>query len=86
MNLKEIKMKKIFIGTCIILGLSGCGNRCEFDINYTFNKAYVRWPDGTLKVISIKKWRDYSSGQIQIFSQDGKIYRISSINSVLVAE
>lgn len=79
-------MKKILIGTCIVLGLSGCGNMNVFDTNYTFNKAYVRWPDGTVKVIDIKQWSDYEGGQIQIISKDGNVYRVNSVNSVLVHE
>ena len=79
-------MKKILIGACIVLGLSGCGNKDMFDVNYTFNKAYIRWPDGTMKVIDIKKWRNCKGEQIQIFSQDGKLYLINSVNSVLVSE
>ena len=86
MNLKENKMKKIFIAVCIVLGLSGCGNMDMFDTNFTFNKAYVHWPDGTMKVIDIKQWSDYAGEQIQIIGKDGNIYLVNSVNSVLVRE
>lgn len=79
-------MKKILIGIYIVLGLSGCGNMDMFDTNYTFNKAYVRWLDGTMKVIDIKQWCDYEGKQIQIIGKDGNIYLVNSVNSVLVRE
>lgn len=78
-------MKKIFIGACIVLGLSGCGNMDMFDTNYTFNKAYVRWPDRTMKVIDIKQW-SYEGEQIKIIDKVGNIYLVNSVNSVLVSE
>lgn len=52
--------------------------------NYTYNVAITRMPDGTQKVIKIKKWRDYDSEQVQIFATDGTIYLLSMHNTVLI--
>ena len=67
------------------ISINGC-NRQIVDINYKFNTAYVKWPDGSVKTIKIAKWRDYDGEQIQIISEDGKVYLVSSVNAVLVKE
>ena len=53
-------------------------------MNYTFDTAVIRWPDGTVKEIKIKKWCDYEGEQIQIIGKDGKTYLISMNNAVLI--
>lgn len=78
-------IKKIAFAALVAASVSGCGNLDIFDTNYTFNTAYVRWPDGTMKSIAIKQWKDYKNGeQLQIISNDGRIYLINSVNAVLV--
>ena len=77
-------MKKLIAGIGIAAVLCGCGNLDMFDMNYTFDTAVIRWPDGTLKEINIKKWCDYEGEQIQIISKDGKTYLISMNNAVLI--
>lgn len=78
-------MKKIMLTALIAASVSGCGNLDIFDTNYTFDTAYVRWPNGEMKTIPVKQWKDYENGeQIQIISTDGCIYLISSVNAVLV--
>lgn len=79
-------MKKLIVLACIAIGLAGCGNLDMFDTNYTFHKAYIRWPDGTMKVIEIKQWCDYEGEQLQIIGKDGKIYLVNSVNTVLVRD
>ena len=44
-------MKKLIAGIGIAAALCGCGNLDMFDMNYTFDTAVIRWPDGTLKEI-----------------------------------
>jgi hypothetical protein len=86
----EQKMKLFLKFKCCLLGaailLSGC-NKQIIDLEYKFNKAYAKWPDGTVKVIEISKWKDFdNSDQIQIISKDGKVYLFHSVNVVLVKE
>jgi hypothetical protein len=59
-------------------------NRNIFDTNYTFDVAITRMPDGTQKVIKIKKWLDYEGEQVQITATDGTIYLLSMNNTVLI--
>ncbi len=80
-------MKKLLILPALMLGLAGCGNIDLLDTNYTYDYALVKWPDGTMKKIEVKQWRDYEDGeQVQIIARDGKIYLISMNNAVLVRE
>lgn len=74
----------IIIVTCIF-SVCGC-NRQVFDFNLKFEKALIKWPDGTMKTVSISKWRDYEGEQIQIISKDGTVYLVNSINTILVHE
>ena len=77
-------MKKLIAGIGIAAVLCGCGNLDMLDMNYTFDTAVIRWPDGTVKEIKIKKWRDYEGEQIQIIGKDGKTYLVSMNNAVLI--
>ena len=78
-------MKKLLIlpilATCIY---TGC-NRDMFDTVWSYDTAVTRWPDGTMKTIKIRQWRDYQDGeQIQITDRDGNVYLLSSFNTVLI--
>lgn len=64
---------------------SWIGNKDAFDFNYTFNKAitYV----GNEKIeLEIESWIDYEGEQIQIKTADGKVYLVSSLNTILIGE
>lgn len=81
-------MKKLLIfAITVILILSclvGCGNRQLFDTKYTFNYAYVQWPDGSSEKLAIKSWRDFEDGdQVQITLENGNTYIFHSENCVL---
>ena len=78
-------MKKLIIGVAILATaiLGGC-NKQIFDFNYSFKTAYVKWPDGTMKTLRLKSWRDYEDGeQLQLKDENGNVYLVSSINVVL---
>ncbi len=81
-------MKKLIIGLVLVgsmFCITGCGNKDLCDMNYTFDTALVRWPDGSMKEIMIRKWCDYPDGeQIQVIGRDGNIYLINSVNAVLI--
>lgn len=80
-------MRKLIIGLALACtaGLCGC-NQEIFDTNLKFNRALVKWPDGTMKELKIYKWCDYEGEQIQIRATDGKVYLISSLNAVLIRD
>ena len=77
-------MKKLIAGIGIAAVLCGCGNLDMLDMNFTYDTAVIRWPDGSVKEIKIKKWRDYEGEQIQIIGKDGKTYLVSMNNAVLI--
>ena len=65
---------------------ASCGNYQMFDTTYSFNYAYVVWPDGTAEKLPIKSWMDYEGEQIQIKTADGNVYVFHSANCVLASE
>ena len=67
------------ITTCLV----GC-NRELFDTIWKYDTAVTRWPDGTMKTIKIKSWRDYEGEQIQVTDRNGNVYLLSSFNTVLI--
>lgn len=62
------------------------GNKTAWDTQYTFNKAIVILNDGTKMEIEIEKWKDFDGEQIQIQGKDGKVYLVSSYNTILVKD
>lgn len=81
------KLITILLLTALILATAGCGNKQVFDFEYVFDYAIVRFPDGEVRTIEIEKWRDYDDGeQLQITDKEGRIYLVSSINTVMVKE
>ena len=69
-----------------IFALSGCGNKQIFDTTYTFNKAIISLPDGTVVEGRVDSWRDYEDGdQIQV-KIDGVTYLVHSSNICLIAD
>ena len=82
-------MKRIIVLLMVVLTvvvMSACGNKDLWDTEYTFNKAIVKFPDGTSKTLEIKCWSDYDGEQIQITTKDGTLYVFNSVNCVLVKE
>lgn len=84
-----MKIKKVILGLILAISvaigcltLSGC-NKQIFDLNYEFNRAYIKvgeeWKD-----VAIKSWRDYDDGeQIQIILMDGTVILTNSFNCIL---
>lgn len=69
----------------MLLALSACGNRQLIDTTYTFNKAIISLPDGTVVEGKVTSWKDYEDGdQIQV-SIDGKAYLLHASNVALVS-
>lgn len=77
-------MKKLLFVLSVAVLLAGC-NRDMFDTVWSYDTAVTRWPDGTMKTIKIKQWRDFPDGeQLQITDHDGNVYLVSSFNTVLI--
>lgn len=68
-----------------VFALTGC-NHTIIDTNYTFDRAIVILNDGTKMEIEIKEWHDYEGEQLQIIGKDGKIYLVSSFNTILIKD
>ncbi len=57
------------------------------DATYLCNKAYCKWPDGTMKVINLSKWGYYASGKVvKLIAKDGSIYLMHVSNVILSNE
>lgn len=61
------------------------GNKTKVDLNYTFDKAITYIGNEKIE-IDIDTWRDYDGEQLQIKSKDGKVYLVSSFNTILIHE
>ena len=90
---KKMMKKLSIVGLIAISNLfSGCGNIGEGNVdifvsNFKYQYALVKWPDGTMKKIEIKRWTDRcGTGKIQITTQDDNIYLLPIHNTILVKE
>lgn len=80
-------MKKLL---CVFLALlmmlcvfTGC-NKTLIDTTYSFDRAIVSLPDGTVVNGKVQAWTDYEDGdQIQV-KIDGAIYLVHSSQIVLI--
>lgn len=80
-------MKKLL---CVFLALlmmlcvfAGC-NKTLIDTTYSFDRAIVSLPDGTVVNGKVQAWTDYEDGdQIQV-KIDGAIYLVHSSKIVLI--
>ena len=80
------KILAILLAVLMVVCLSACGNYDLRDIEFTFDKAIVKFPDGTMETLEIKNWTDYGREQLQIITKDGIVYMFNSVNCVLVKE
>ncbi len=83
-------MKKKFLALIaagvLAIGLTGCGNRQIIDTNYTFDKAIISMPDGTIVEGEVQSWTDWeNSDTVQIKIND-VVYWTHSSNVVLMTE
>ena len=81
-------MKKIFCAfvTLLLIGmlLVGCGNKTIIDMNYTFDRAVISLPDGSVVSGKVQSWTDFADGdQIQV-KIDGAVYLVHSSDIVLI--
>ena len=80
-------MKKVL---CIILLVvlafvlfSGC-NKQLVDLNYKFDYAIIKLPNGEIVEGAVQSWKDYEGEQLQV-KIDGTTYLVSSINCALLS-
>ena len=83
-----MKNKLVLLGMMALIGsagvLSGC-NKQIMDFTYSYEKAILQLPDGTIVEGKVQSWTDYSDGdQIQV-KINGKQYLIHSSNIVLIS-
>lgn len=82
-------MKKFIALTSLVLVmiilLASC-NKQLIDVTYSYNRAIISLPDGTVVDGKISSWTDYADGdQIQV-KIDDKTYLVHSSNIVLISE
>lgn len=61
------------------------GNKTAIDTKYNYEKAIINI-NGETKEIEIDTWSDYDGEQIQIIAKDGKVYLVSSFNTILIGK
>lgn len=81
-------MKKILclvFALAMAMALSACGNRQFLDTTYTFNKAIISLPDGTVVEGKVSSWKDYEGDQLQVVV-DGTTYLLHASDVVLISD
>lgn len=61
------------------------GNKIFIDTKQSYTKAITYIGNEKIE-IDIDKWNDYEGEQIQVISKDGKVYLLSSFNTILIGE
>ena len=80
------KFVTLLVSLMMFIMLAGCGNKQFFDTTYTFDKAIISLPDGSIVSGQVQSWTDYEDGdQIQVKIGD-TTYLVHSSNIVLIAE
>ena len=80
--------KKLTVLSLVVvmgLGLTGC-NKQIIDMTYSYERAVLSLPDGTVVDGKVQSWADYEDGdQIQV-KIDGKQYLVHSEDIVLISD
>ena len=58
-------------------------NSCNKDVNCNYDKAFIKWMDGTSEEVQLKSWHDYRD-DLQLKTTDGRTIFVHSINCILV--
>lgn len=81
-------MKK-FVGLMLLFTLCVCTVGCNkqvVDITYSYERAILTLPDGSVVTGAVQSWKDYEDGdQIQVVIED-KTYLVHSTDIVLISE
>lgn len=76
------RIKKAVAIASFALLAGGC-NQGIFNFDLKFDKAYIRFPDGSTKTFKVKEWWYYKGKQIQIMTDTGRILLFPMNNVVL---
>ena len=76
----------ILIGIGIGILYNGGCNRQVIDFKYKFESAMIKMPDGNVKTVKVKAWRDYEGDQLQVIDKDGNVYLGHACNIMLFSE
>ena len=80
-------MKRIFIiiGLLYAVTLSSCGTYSSSNnFHSNSNRAIIKLPDGEVMEVGVKEWADAKEGNIVITTTDGRTFRVSYNNCILV--
>ncbi len=69
----------------ITICFAGC-NMSVIDTTYSFDKAMISMPDGTVVKGRVESWKDYEDSDAIQVEIDGKIYYTFLNNVVLIKE
>ena len=56
------------------------------DFNWNYSEAEIKYPNGSVEKVEIKKWWDYDGDQLQVLTKDGRIILTHSVNVVLIGK
>ena len=82
----------IIIGIIVVLIIAGVaiywrnniGNRQLMDMNYHFDRAIIRLPNGEVIEGKLTSWLDFSDSDVVQVKIDGKTYLTSYVNVCLI--
>lgn len=81
-----MKKMKIVIIAIVAMVLVACGNKDLFDTVYTYDKAILELPDGSIVEGEVDSWTDYADAdQLQI-EIDGTVYLVHASKATLIQE
>jgi len=84
--MKRRKMLIVILLAAILLLLCAGCNRPVFDTVWTFDRAQIRMPDGTVVSGAVEAWRDFEDGDMLQVGIDGVTYLTHSANVLLWTE
>lgn len=85
MNKKIICLLLAVVVILTTICFAGC-NMSVIDTTYSFDKAMICMPDGTVVQGRVESWRDYEDSDAIQVEIDGKVYYTFLNNVVLIKE
>lgn len=83
-------MKKLILILAALLLLVGCKITITDNTSVTTSKderpviAIIRMPDDSVNTVQVSNWYIEKGEQLTIVSTDGTVYRVSSVNCVMI--
>lgn len=85
MKKKIICLLLTIVFILITICFAGC-NMSVIDTTYSFDKAMISMPDGTVVKGRVESWKDYEDSDAVQVEIDGKVYYTFLNNVVLIKE